>query len=140
MIRYPDTASEVAFLIGGIGTGNFSLGTRGNLQDFEWFNRPGKGNRNPYTFFALWLKEHDGKTDARVLEAPFHKPYTRSHGLPVELCAGLPRFAASRFSAQYPFANGEFLDYLNDETTLTFKVTVNISDLRLFINKLKQFY
>mgnify|MGYP001810118323 FL=1 len=110
MIHYPDSASEVAFLIGGIGTGNFSLGARGNLQDFEWYNHPGKGNRNPYTFFALWLKEHDGKTDTRVLEAPFPKPYSRSHGLPVELCAGLPRFAESRFSARYPFANVKFLD------------------------------
>ena len=110
MIHYPHTATEVAFLIGGIGTGNFSVGARGNLQDFEWFNRPGKGNRNPYTFFVLWFKQPDGKTDTRVLEAPRSKPYSHSHGFSVDQCAGLPRFTSSVFSAQYPFANVCLMD------------------------------
>ena len=34
----------IAFPLGGIGTGTISLGGRGNLRDWEIFNRPDKGN------------------------------------------------------------------------------------------------
>ena len=50
----------VAFPLGGIGTGTVSLGGRGNLQDWEIFNRPGKGKHLPYTFFALWAQPEGG--------------------------------------------------------------------------------
>lgn len=101
---YKDDASEVAFLVGGIGTGTYSVGARGQLKDFEWFNRPGKGNRVPYTFFALYMKEEGMDPRAQVLEAAIHPPYTRSHGFRVEECAGLPHFESSEFEAEYPFA------------------------------------
>src|SRR5580765_5840442 len=45
--------SEVAFPLGGIGTGTVSLGGRGQLRDWEIFNRPAKGKHLPYTFFAI---------------------------------------------------------------------------------------
>src|SRR6266581_66315 len=35
-------AGEVAFPLGGIGTGTVSLGARGELRDWEIFNRPAK--------------------------------------------------------------------------------------------------
>ena len=44
---------EIAFPLGGIGTGTVSLGGRGDLRDWEIFNRPAKGTHLPYTFFAL---------------------------------------------------------------------------------------
>ena len=47
------SAPALAFPLGGIGTGNVSLGARGELRDWEIFNRPGKGVELPYTFFAL---------------------------------------------------------------------------------------
>ncbi|MDZ7375425.1 MAG: GH116 family glycosyl-hydrolase, partial [candidate division KSB1 bacterium] len=40
-----DYLKEVAFPIGGIGTGNITLGGRGELRDWEIFNRPGKGKQ-----------------------------------------------------------------------------------------------
>ena len=40
-------------LLGGIGTGNISVGARGELRDWEIFNSPRKGNYLPYTFFAI---------------------------------------------------------------------------------------
>ncbi len=53
---YPYEATECKFLLGGIGTGNVSVGTRGNYCDWEIFGQPGKGIHFPYTFFALWAK------------------------------------------------------------------------------------
>ena len=40
---YPYEATECKFLLGGIGTGNVSVGTRGNYCDWEIFGQPGKG-------------------------------------------------------------------------------------------------
>ena len=72
--EYSHKASQAAFLLGGIGTGNVSLGARGELLDWEVFNRPGKGNLFPYTFFALHVnngREGPGQFRlTRVLEGP----------------------------------------------------------------------
>ncbi|MCX6625093.1 MAG: hypothetical protein NTY38_29345, partial [Acidobacteria bacterium] len=46
---------EIAFPLGGIGTGMVSLGGYGNLRDWEIFNRPNKGSVLPFTFAALRL-------------------------------------------------------------------------------------
>ena len=51
-----DHLSEIAFPLGGIGTGTVSLGGRGELRDWEIFNRPGKGKILPFTFVALWAR------------------------------------------------------------------------------------
>src|SRR4051794_33580686 len=66
---YPREASRAAFLLGGIGTGNVSIGSRGELRDWEIFNWPGKGNRLPYSFFALRAEGEDGTRLVRVLES-----------------------------------------------------------------------
>jgi hypothetical protein len=46
--------TEVAFPLGGIGTGTISLGGRGNLRDFEIFNKPAKGNIIPFMKNGIW--------------------------------------------------------------------------------------
>src|SRR4029453_18717021 len=48
-----DALSEIAFPLGGIGTGTVSLGGRGQLRDWEIFNRPAKGRTLPFSFIAL---------------------------------------------------------------------------------------
>jgi len=54
LTRYDgDHLKEVAFPLGGIGTGTVALGGRAELRDFEILNRPAKGFNPPYTFFAL---------------------------------------------------------------------------------------
>src|ERR1700683_529336 len=50
-----DSLKEIAFPLGGIGTGTVSLGGRGNFRDWEIFNRPNKGGVLPFTFVALHL-------------------------------------------------------------------------------------
>ncbi len=103
-------ASEAAFPLGGIGTGNVALGSRGELRDWEIWGRPGKGNRLPYTFAAVWCRPEGAAPVARVLEARLRPPYQASHGLPPELVAGLPRLGGARLRGEYPLARIDFLD------------------------------
>ena len=46
-------ATEVRFLLGGIGTGNFSVNSRGKFLDWEIFNWPSKNTKFPLSFFAI---------------------------------------------------------------------------------------
>lgn len=109
LVEYPHQATQTAFLLGGIGTGNVSIGARGELKDWEVFNTPGKGNLFPYTFFALHVS--DGKArQSRVLEGPIQPPHNRSHGYDSAQLAGLPRMAGSRMRAEYPLCAIRFED------------------------------
>lgn len=101
---------EVAFPLGGIGTGTVSLGGRGNLQDWEIFNRPAKGKNLPYTFFALWARPQGGRKVARVLERRLLPPYQAGSGLPTAEVSGLPRLREAVFTGGYPFAWIDFED------------------------------
>ena len=59
---------RAAFPLGGIGTGSVSLGGRGNLMDWEIFNRPGKGTVLPYTMFTLRVAPAHDAPVMRMLE------------------------------------------------------------------------
>ena len=59
---------EVAFPLGGIGTGCVSLSGRGSLVDWEIYNRPNKGTLLPYAFFTLWARPEGGEPVTRVLQ------------------------------------------------------------------------
>jgi non-lysosomal glucosylceramidase len=103
-------AKEAAFLLGGIGAGNVSLGSRGELRDWEIFNRPGKGVSLPNTFFAIWTKQEGKDPVAKVLESKLHPPHSLSHGYHPNTGAGLPRMTKSTLHGEYPIAKIEFED------------------------------
>jgi non-lysosomal glucosylceramidase len=105
-----ESLREVAFPLGGIGTGTISLGGRGNLQDWEIFNRPAKGKNLPYTFFALWARPEGGSKVARVLERRLLPPYQAGSGLPTSQVSGLPRLREAIFTGGYPLAWVDFED------------------------------
>lgn len=115
---YPENASEVAFPIGGIGTGSFSIGPRGEMKDWEIFNRPGKGNRLPYTFFAIHAMNSTLRV-TKVLEARRSPPYSSARGYESNLIAGLPRFDSSSLTCDFPFYNLRLKD-----TSLPLDVTL----------------
>ena len=48
-----DNLSQIRFPLGGIGTGTISLGGRGELRDWEIFNRPNRDSWLPYNLFIL---------------------------------------------------------------------------------------
>jgi len=108
--KFNGDASEAAFLLGGIGTGNFSIGARGEFRDWEIFNRPGKGNKLPYTFFAIWAKPHNKEPICRVLESKLQPPFSKSHGFKSDEIAGLPRLDLSTMKGEYPFIWIDFQD------------------------------
>jgi len=102
---------EIAFPLGGIGTGTVSLGGFGNLRDWEIFNRPNKGGVLPFTFVALRLAGGGlAKPRIRVLERQPLPPFSGGSGVPRETALGLPRFREAVFTGAYPLANIRFLD------------------------------
>lgn len=102
--------SEIAFPLGGIGTGTVSLGGRGELRDWEIFNRPAKGRSLPFTFFALWCRPRGSQPIARVLERRLLPPFVADRGLAPWGVSGLPRLAEATFSGTYPIAEVRFDD------------------------------
>ena len=87
---------EIAFPLGGIGTGTISIGGRGNLRDWEIFNRPGKGVNLPFSFFAIHFKQEGKSPVVRVLEGPLSPPFRENfgHGARREFVPGLPQLEA----------------------------------------------
>jgi non-lysosomal glucosylceramidase len=109
-VHTAESLREVAFPLGGIGTGTVSLGGRGDLRDWEIFNHPGKGCVLPYTFFALWARTPGREPLVRVAERRLLPPYVNGRGLPPSRACGLPRLAEATFDGEYPYAWIEFED------------------------------
>ena len=105
---FDHTHNAVAFPLGGVGTGNVSLGARGDLRDWEIFNQPAKGNRLPNSFFALRVQTGDDAPITKVLEGPIQPPHDLSHGYHPGTNAGLPRLEGTTFYGEYPFATVDF--------------------------------
>ncbi|HOE13135.1 MAG TPA: GH116 family glycosyl-hydrolase [bacterium] len=99
--------SEIAFPLGGIGTGTVSLGGRGDLRDWEVCNRPAKGRTLENTGFALWFQEEGSSPKAHILESQIRPPYRGAFGLGRENMPGMPRFENARFFGAYPFSRLE---------------------------------
>jgi len=108
--KYSGDAREVAFLLGGIGTGNISIGSRGNLKDIEIFNKPNTGVNAPYTFFTIWVKEKGKEPVVKKIEAKLRPPYSGSSEFFSKETAGLPHLDSSMMRAQYPFVWIDFKD------------------------------
>lgn len=108
---YDEQAHALGFLVGGIGTGTFTIGARGQLKDWEIFNSAGKGNYLPNTFFAIHIQDAARQVQiAKVLEAELTPPFNQSHGYKDYEIGGLPRFAHSRVQGEYPFVTVDLLD------------------------------
>jgi non-lysosomal glucosylceramidase len=91
--------SMIAFPLGGVAAGSLSLGGRGQLRDWEIFNRPNKGYSPPYAFPSIWVQAGNSKPVARVLEARILPPYGGASGLGSDNVPGLSRLAAAKFTA-----------------------------------------
>src|SRR5262245_12245780 len=102
--------SEIAFPLGGIGTGTVSLGGRGELRDWEIAIKPDKGHMLDNSFVALWYRAEGGEPSARILESELRPPFRGAFGIPRGGLPGMPRFAKGRFLGSYPFARVELED------------------------------
>ncbi|KJL30444.1 GH116 family glycosyl-hydrolase [Microbacterium oxydans] len=106
----PHTSQVTAFPLGGIGTGNVSIGARGELRDWEFENLPDKGRRNPHSFFAIHAAPEGGDAVTRVLEARLTGRHDADAGYPFEQLAGLPRLDGATLHGEYPVVDVDFTD------------------------------
>ena len=102
--------TAIAFPLGGVAAGAISLGGRGQLRDWEIFNRPDKGNAPSYAFPAIWAQSGARKPVARVLESRIQPPYEGSSGLGTKNAPGLVRLASATFTGEFPLARIDFAD------------------------------
>ena len=114
-VHYPRTftgrqLAMIAFPLGGVAAGSVSLGGRGQLRDWEIFNRPDKGTAPNYAFPAIWAQLGDSKPVARVLEARLLPPYEAAGGLNPSHVPGLARLEDATFTGEYPLAKIAFQD------------------------------
>jgi uncharacterized protein (DUF608 family) len=114
-IAYPRTftgrhLTAIGFPLGGVCAGSISLGGRGQLRDWEIFNRPDKGNSPSYAFPAIWAQSGDRQPIARVLESRLQPPFTGSSGLGSDNAPGLTRLASATFTGEFPLARVDFAD------------------------------
>src|ERR1700744_2927006 len=88
----------IAFPLGGVAAGSLSLGGRGQLRDWEIFNRPNKGFSPSYALPAIWVQAGNSKPIARVLEARILPPYEGQDGLGSNNSPGLSRLQTATFT------------------------------------------
>lgn len=97
--------NEIAFPLGGIGTGSISLTGNGSLKDFEIFNRPNLGSWFPKTFGIIRVKEPHKDPICRILEGPKRPPYTPLDGGAYRCNGeGFPHMDSCEFKGEFPFA------------------------------------
>ncbi len=102
---------NIFYPLGGIGTGNILMGGRGNILEFEIFNRAQKDELPPYmTFFSLWYSEEGSAPGAMVLERKFFDDFDNGFGQPRQQLSGLPRFNEVRWSGAPPLVGLDFED------------------------------
>ena len=102
--------ARVAFPLGGVGAGSVSLGGRGQLRDWEIFNRPDKGRSLRYSFASVWVQRGSRKPFASVLESQIAPPYEGSSGLGADNVPGMPRLTSATFTGEFPLAHIDFED------------------------------
>ena len=103
--------TRISCPLGGIGTGGIGLGGRGNLQDWQIFNRPDIGKVPEYAFPGIWVKTTAGAPFSAVVERRLLPPYDLyQEGLGFANVPGLPRFAEAKFHGSFPTSRIEFED------------------------------
>jgi non-lysosomal glucosylceramidase len=100
----------ISFPLGGIGAGSIGLGGRGQLRDWEIFNKPDKGNSLQYSFASIWVQTERTKPAVHVLEARIEPPYEGQNGLGSNNAPGLSRLEGATFVGEFPLATIDFHD------------------------------
>ena len=119
MIYENEKTKNISFPLGGIGTGCIGLSGRGELIDWEIFNRPNKNTRNGYSHFALKVT-CGGKSEVRVLQGDTEENLSgmrmpaafRGFGFGPHTGAmtGYPHFREVAFEGRFPLARLTYVE------------------------------
>ena len=101
---------QISFPLGGVGAGSIGLGGRGQLRDWQIFNRPDRGNAPGYAFPAIRVDRGPRAPFVSVLEGRLRPPYQGPFGLGSRSAPGLQRLESSRFTGEFPLAQVAFRD------------------------------
>lgn len=109
-----DYTKQIAFPLGGIGTGSISVSGNGMLVDPEINGHPDREKECGFTNFAI-KAESDGKViDSRLLSGDFVHDYMGtirgSYGVGNSALSGFKHFEKSVFKGEFPFAQIELKD------------------------------
>ncbi len=103
--------ARISCPLGGIGTGGIGLGGRGNLQDWQIFNRPETGNSPEFAFPSLWVGRAGEPAYSVVIERRLLPPFDlEQEGLGAANAPGLPRLAEATFHSSFPLSRIQFDD------------------------------
>ncbi|HZY37261.1 MAG TPA: GH116 family glycosyl-hydrolase [Mucilaginibacter sp.] len=117
---------RIAMPVGGIGTGDISIGGNGQWMDVEMMNKPGIGFYGSVTSqqapcFMVFVQDQSGKKYAKAMMGPVPPDqYAGSQGS-LAPNHGMPRFKSATFDAAYPFATVNLED---DEMPVSVKAKV----------------
>jgi non-lysosomal glucosylceramidase len=100
---------RIAMPVGGIGTGDISIGGNGQWKDVEIMNKPGIGFYGAPTpkeapCFMIFVQERSGKKYGKVLTGPVSSSEYEGMQGSTTPNHGMPRFSTASFDAAYPFA------------------------------------
>ncbi|MGV3550838.1 GH116 family glycosyl-hydrolase [Rhizobium sp.] len=112
---------HIAFPLGGVGSGGFSVSGSGRLVDWSIRNRPALQTFNGYSHFAIKAERDGALLDARVLNGPYDlnpagAPVPRrmfdgfGHGANRQTLVGVPHFRNVDFYGRFPTADLVFTD------------------------------
>ncbi|RME69549.1 MAG: hypothetical protein D6781_08375 [Verrucomicrobia bacterium] len=108
---------RIAMPVGGIGTGTISIGGRGDLRDFEVFNRPSRGfipraqGAQPSLVLRTRRCLPSEPAAIRILEGAVSGRHLDANpDAPGPWRPGIPRFARASFRAAYPLAEIDLRD------------------------------
>ena len=106
-----ESLRNIFYPLGGIGTGNLLIGGRGNILEFEIFNRAQRDELPPYmTFFSIWFDDGVNDPASMILERRHFDNFTNGFGVPRQQLSGIPRFDEVRWTGAPPFIGLELED------------------------------
>src|SRR5580692_305791 len=93
---------KIAMAVGGIGTGDISIGGNGQWRDVEMMNKPGIGFYGSVTpqqapCFMIFVKDAAGKKYAKALMGPIPPDQYAGEQGSVAPNHGMPRFKSATF-------------------------------------------
>lgn len=88
----------IAFPLGGVAADSVCLGGRGQLRDWEIFNRPNQGYCPRYAFASIWAQMGTSEPVARILESRILPPFEGPSGLGADNIPGMSRLEAATFT------------------------------------------